>query len=123
MSCITARAQEDEERAAAEPAENDTEKVREHERKKPGRKPLPEHLPRVKIEVLPPEVQLKGLDAFKRIGEEVREVLERRPASMVVVQIVRPKFVESSAPMCVSTMCDIAPGVARWLPKLRHDAA
>ncbi|MBA3546213.1 MAG: IS66 family transposase [Nannocystis sp.] len=90
-------AQEDEERAAPEPAENDTEKVREHERKKPGRKPLPEHLPRVKIEVLPPEVQHKGLDAFKRIGEEVREVLERRPASMVVVQIVRPKFVERTA--------------------------
>ena len=34
-----------------------------------------------------------GLDAFVRIGEEVREVLERRRASMVAVRIVRPKFV------------------------------
>jgi transposase len=64
--------QEDGESAAPGPAENDTEKVREHERKKPGRRPLPEHLPRVKIEVLPPEVQRKGLDAFTRIGQEVR---------------------------------------------------
>jgi transposase len=88
---------EDGESAAPEPAENDTEKVREHERKKPGRKLLPEHLPRVKIEVLPLEVQRKGLDAFKRVGEEVRQVLERRPASMVVVEVVRPKFVERTA--------------------------
>ena len=89
---------EDGESAAPEPAENDTEKVREHERKKPGRRLLPEHLPRVKIEVLPIEVQRKGLDAFTRIGQEVREVLERRPASMVVVEVVRPKFVERTAP-------------------------
>ena len=89
---------EEGESAAPEPAENDTEKVREHERKKPGRKLLPEHLPRVKIEVLPLEVQRKGLDAFTRIGQEVREVLERRPASMVVVEVVRPKFVERTAP-------------------------
>ena len=90
-------AQENGESAAPEPAENETEKVREHERKKPGRRPLPEHLPRVEIEVLPPEVQRRGLDAFKRVGEEVREVLERRPASMVVVKLVRPKFVERTA--------------------------
>lgn len=75
-----------------EPAE-ETEKVREHARRKHGRAPLPEHLPRVVIEVLPPEVQQRGLDAFVRIGEEVREVLERRSASMVAVVLVRPKFV------------------------------
>jgi len=34
-------AQEDGEGTAPGPAENDTEKVREHERKKPGRKPIP----------------------------------------------------------------------------------
>jgi transposase len=89
--------QEDGESAAPGPAENDTEQVREHERKKPGRRPLPEHLPHVKIEVLPPEVLRKGLDAFTRVGEEVRQVLERRPASMVVVEVVRPKFVERTA--------------------------
>jgi transposase len=72
----------------------DEQTIAEHTRRKPtGRKPLPEHLPRIEIEVLPPEVQKKGLDAFERIGEDVSEVLERRPASMVVARVVRPKFV------------------------------
>lgn len=64
-----------------------------HGRRKPGRKPLPEHLPRVEVEILPPEVQAEGLDAFEQIGEEVTEVLERRSASVVVVRLVRKKFV------------------------------
>jgi transposase len=68
--------------------------VKAHTRRPPtGRKPLPEHLPRVEIEVLPPEVQAKGLDAFERIGEETCETVERRPASLVVARVVRPKFV------------------------------
>ncbi len=68
--------------------------VKAHKRRSPtGRKPLPEHLPRVVIEVLPPEVEKKGLDAFERIGEDVCETIERRPASLVVARVVRPKFV------------------------------
>lgn len=68
--------------------------VREHERRKPtGRKPLPEHLPRVDIEIIPDEVKRKGLDAFDKIGEEVTEVMERRPASVVVARVIKPKFV------------------------------
>lgn len=68
--------------------------VRSHTRTKPtGRKPLPDHLPRVDIEVLPDEVKREGLDAFERIGEEVTEVLERRPASLVVARIIKPTFV------------------------------
>jgi transposase len=39
---------------------------------------LPEHLTRVEVEILPIDVELEGLDAFTRIGEEVSEVLERR---------------------------------------------
>jgi len=74
-------------------------KVEAHERRKPsGRKPLPEHLPRILVEVLPPEVQQAGLEAFERIGEEVSEVLERRAASLVVVRTVRPKFVPKAKP-------------------------
>lgn len=65
-----------------------------HTRKKPtGRKPLPESLPRIDVEVLPPEVAAQGLDAFKRIGEDVTETVERRPASLVVVRTHKPKFV------------------------------
>ncbi len=67
---------------------------REPARRGPARRrALPPELPRVVIEVLPPEVQREGLDAFERIGEEVSEVVEHRSASVVVVRIVRPKFV------------------------------
>ena len=76
--------------AAPEPVED----VRAHQRAKPtGRKVLPDDIPRVEIEVLPEEVQRAGLDAFERIGQDTTEVLERRPASMVVVRIIKPKFV------------------------------
>jgi transposase len=81
----------------AEPEQK--QKVEAHERRKStGRKPLPEHLPRILVEVLPPEVQQAGLTAFERIGEEVSEVLERRAASLVVVRTVRPKFVPKAKP-------------------------
>jgi hypothetical protein len=33
----------------------------------------------VDVEVLPPEVQQQGTDAFERIGEDVTETVERRP--------------------------------------------
>lgn len=62
-----------------------------------ARRALPEALPRVEIEVTPPEVQVEGLAAFRRIGEEVSEVVERRPASLVVVRIVRPKYARKDA--------------------------
>jgi transposase len=68
--------------------------VAAHTRTKPtGRKPLPEKLPRVDVELLPPEVQQKGTDAFVRIGEDITETVERRPASLVVVRVRKPKFV------------------------------
>jgi transposase len=73
---------------------NTEQDVKAHTRRKPtGRKPLPEHLPRVEIQILPPEVEKKGLDAFERIGEDVCETIERRPAAFVVARVVRPKFV------------------------------
>ena len=81
--------------AAAQPApEPKKEKVKEHERAKPtGRKPLPEHLPRVDVEVLPEEVQRLGTDAFECIGEDVMETVERRRGSLVVVRVHKKKFV------------------------------
>lgn len=79
---------------AAIEASKAEQEVKAHIRRKPtGRKPLPEDLPRVEIQVLPPEVEKEGLDAFERIGEDVCETLERRPASLVVARVVRPKFV------------------------------
>lgn len=83
------------ERANAEIEDLVTEQVvKEHKRKKPtGRKPIPDHLPRVDIVITPEEVEREGLDAFDKIGEDVTEVMERRPASVVVARIIKPKFV------------------------------
>jgi transposase len=58
-----------------------------------GRKPIPENLPRVEIEVLPPEVVAQGKDAFEKIGEDVTDTVEYRRASVVVVRVLKPKFV------------------------------
>jgi transposase len=73
-----------------------------------GRKPLPEHLPHVEIELLPEEVKREGTDAFERIGEEVSDSVERRPASLVVVRIVRPKFVRKDRERLAATSVRIA---------------
>lgn len=71
-----------------------TTQVEGHARVKPtGRKALPDNLPRIHVEVLPPEVQRAGLDAFDKIGEDVSETVEHRRASLVVVRTVRPKYV------------------------------
>ena len=48
--------------------------VKQHTRCKPVRKPLPAELPRVEIEIVPPEVEREP-DAFECIGSETREVL------------------------------------------------
>jgi transposase len=68
--------------------------IPEHTRRKPsGRQVLPDHLPRVEIKIVPPEVERLGTDAFEQIGEEASETVERRPASLVIARVVRPKFV------------------------------
>jgi hypothetical protein len=94
---------DDEVEARPPPAEEQT--VPEHTRRKPVRKPIPDSLPRVTIEMLPDEVKRVGLDAFERIGEAAREVIERRPASTVAVRLIYPKFVrkerEADAPTSV----------------------
>ncbi|WP_434424123.1 IS66 family transposase [Nannocystis pusilla] len=89
----------DEESAAPpEPPAKDESAVERERRRPMGRRRIPPELPRITVEVLPLEVQRDGLDAFERIGEEVSEVLERRPASVVVVRLVRPKFVRRRTP-------------------------
>ena len=87
-----------------------TQPVREQERQKPtGRKPLPDQLPRVDVEVIPDDVQREGLDAFERIGQDVSETVERRPASLVVVRVCRPKFVRKDRHGMVETVVSVAP--------------
>jgi transposase len=79
--------------AAPEPPPVEKQVVAEHERRRPTRRSLPAELPRVRIEISPAEVEREGEDAFTLIGTDTREVLERRPASSVVVQIVYKKYV------------------------------
>jgi len=82
-----------------EPTAAAEQQVEAHTRRRPtGRKPLPEGLPRIDIEVVPPDVQRQGLDAFERIGEDTSETVERRPSSFVVVRTVRPKYVPKERP-------------------------
>lgn len=57
-------------------------------KEKPVRKPLPENLPR-KTTVIEPDVDLAGA---VKIGEEVTEWLEVKPAAFYVRRIVRPKY-------------------------------
>src|SRR5215831_19135221 len=95
-------------RPALDPVEKQS--VREHTRQKPtGRKPLPEQLPRVELEIVSEEVQRAGLDAFERIGEDVSETVERRPGSLVVVRVHRPKFVRKDRVRYAETEVSVAP--------------
>jgi transposase len=65
-----------------------------HKRKKRGRKPLPESLPRVEVvHDLPEEEKRCGCGCEKsRIGEEVSEQLEMQPARFWVVRHIRYKY-------------------------------
>ena len=58
-----------------------------------GRKRKPASVPRIDVEIIPPEVQLEGLQAFQRIGETTAEVTEHRRGGTVVVCYRRSKFV------------------------------
>jgi transposase len=90
-------------------AEAEQQEIKAHTRKKPtGRMHIPDALPRVEIELLPPEVQRAGTENFERIGEETIETIERRPASLVVVRIVRPKFVAKERERDAATKVHVA---------------
>ena len=74
-------------------SEDDAEAAEPKQRSKPtGRRPIPEHLPVVDIEVIPDEVLQAGLEHFERVGEEVLSTLERRPSSLVHCRIHRLKY-------------------------------
>jgi transposase len=80
-----------------EPVEMDSGEtpVRGHSRRRStGRRPLPAHLPRrrVEIDVSEADKQCPCGQPRTRIGEEVSEKLEYEPASFVVVATVRPKY-------------------------------
>lgn len=62
------------------------------ERRKPARRPLPDHLPRERIVYsLPAECPCCGSTTLRKIGEDVTETLELIPRQWKVIQHVREK--------------------------------
>jgi len=82
--------------AAAAASEKMT--VPSFERRRPARRPLPEHLPRERIVYPAPSAcPCCGGTTLRKIGEDVKETLELIPRQWKVVQHVREKF---SCRMC-----------------------
>lgn len=68
-------------------------KVQAFERKKPARRPLPEHLPRERVvEPAPSACPCCGGTNLRKIGEDITEMLEVIPRRWKVIQHVREKF-------------------------------
>lgn len=91
----TEAATDEGEAADATNAAEETTTVATHTRKKPGRKPLPENLPRVEvIHDLDEDEKVCGTDGhpLHRIGEEVTEQLEIIPARVQVIRHIRYKY-------------------------------
>jgi transposase len=79
--------------AAVEAAEESTTaEIRTVGRRKPARRPLPDHLPRVRVVEPSPSACPCCGGELRKLGEDVTETLERVPARWYVVQHVREKF-------------------------------
>jgi transposase len=107
--------------ASAQTSSNDTIVIAEHNRKKKGRKPLPEDLARIDvIHDIPEEEKVCECGSpLRRIGQEVCEKLDYVPAKIRVLRHIRYKYackscegVESSGPTV-----KIAPPVVQLIPK------
>lgn len=67
--------------------------VKAFERKRPSRKPFPEHLPRERIVIAAPtNCACCGSTKLSKLGEDITETLEVVPRQWKVIQTVREKF-------------------------------
>jgi transposase len=88
---LEATATEDE--LAAEKAAARTTNVTAFTRRKPSRKPFPEHLPRERVVVPgPTSCACCGSNRLRKLGEDITETLEVVPRTWKVIQHVREKF-------------------------------
>ena len=88
---LTADASEDD--LAAETAAAATTEVKGFVRRKPSRKPFPDHLPRERVVVPgPTSCTCCGSERLSKIGEDITETLEVIPRRWKVIQTVREKF-------------------------------
>jgi transposase len=78
---------------AAAATASDKISVQSFERRKPARRPLPEHLPRERIVYpAPAACPCCGRETLRKLGEDVTEMLELVPRQWKVIQHVREKF-------------------------------
>jgi transposase len=78
---------------AAELAAARSSTVRAFERKRPSRKPFPEHLPRERVVIASPtSCPCCGSAKLAKLGEDITETLEVIPRQWKVIQTVREKF-------------------------------
>ena len=67
--------------------------VAPHRRKRPARKPFPEHLPRERVVIAAPaSCPCCGSGKLSKLGEDITETLEVIPRQWKVIQTVREKF-------------------------------
>jgi len=60
---------------------------------RPRRRPIPDHIPRMTVEILPGEDACAGCGGrLRRLGEDVTEELEYVPGRFVVNRMVRPRL-------------------------------
>jgi transposase len=88
---LEATATEDE--LAAEQAAARSQTIQSFQRKRPSRKPFPDHLPRERVVVAAPtSCPCCGSDRLSKLGEDITETLEVVPRKWKVIQTVREKF-------------------------------
>jgi transposase len=88
---LEATATEDE--LAAERMAVRTQTIPSFQRKRPSRKPFPDHLPRERVVIPVPEsCPCCGSSKLSKLGEDITETLEAVPRQWKVIQTVREKF-------------------------------
>src|SRR6202171_3901964 len=88
---LEATATEDE--LAAEQVVARSQAVQSFQRKRPSRKPFPDHLPRERVVIpAPANCPCCGSGRLSRLGEDITETLEVVPRQWKVIQTVREKF-------------------------------
>ena len=88
---LEATATEDE--LAAEKVAARTRAAQSFQRKRPSRKPFPDHLPRERVVIAAPQsCPCCGSDKLSKLGEDITETLEVVPRQWKVIQTVREKF-------------------------------
>jgi len=88
---LEAAATEDE--LAAESSAAKTQTVQSFRRRRPSRKPFPDHLPRERVVIAAPaSCPCCGSAKLSKLGEDITETLEVIPRQWKVIQTVREKF-------------------------------